>query len=237
MNDKMIKTLIIDDDLIFSKNILNFIISKLKNVQLSYIATTYKESIDILLNNQIDLIFLDLNLPDENALTILDDLKYMNNIKNPHIIIISGDAELSKQVYENAYIHTIINKLEPYEDIFRKVKEIIYSIDYTNNYKQIEQFVTTEIINLGYNIKYKGTIYIIESIIYIYSKNNFDFVDNLEQNVYKYISYIHNKSINNIKTNIIKATNEREKEKMKLYKLTPKTSIITVLNKIRNQYL
>lgn len=237
MNNNLIKALIIEDDLSFSKRILNSILSKFKNIQLSYIATKYKEGISILSNNQIDLIFLDINLPDGNGINILEDLKYMNTIKKPQIIVISGDTDLPRQVYNNKYICEVINKLEPFENIFRKIKEIIHNINYTNNYSQIEALVTAETIKLGYNIKYKGTLYIIEAIMYVYNRNNFDFVDNLEQNVYKYISYKHQKSINNIKTNIIKATNEREKEKMLLYKLTPKASIITVLNKVRNQYL
>lgn len=36
--------------------------------------------------------------------------------------------------------------------------------------------------------------------------NNLDLLDNLESNVYKYVSFKYNKSLNNIKTNIIKAT-------------------------------
>lgn len=36
--------------------------------------------------------------------------------------------------------------------------------------------------------------------------NNLDLLDNLESNVYKYVSSKYNKSLNNIKTNIIKAT-------------------------------
>lgn len=51
VNEKMIKALIIEDDLQFSKKIINSVISKFNNIQLSYIATTYKESIDILLKN------------------------------------------------------------------------------------------------------------------------------------------------------------------------------------------
>ena len=77
MNEKMIKALIIEDDLQFSKKIINSVISKFNNIQLSYIATTYKESIDILLNNRIDLIFLDLNLADGRGINILKELNYM----------------------------------------------------------------------------------------------------------------------------------------------------------------
>lgn len=238
MNEKMIKALIIEDDLQFSKKIINSVISKFNNIQLSYIATTYKESIDILLNNRIDLIFLDLNVADGREINILKELNYMNTIKKPQIIIISEDIKLTRLEYKNNYICETINKLETFESILDKIEKVINNFNCATNCSQIEALVTSEIIKLGYNnIKYKGTFYIIEAIMYVYNRNNFDFVDNLEQNVYRYISYKHKKSINNIKTNIIKATNEREKEKMLLYKLTPKSSIITVLNKVRNQYL
>lgn len=237
VNEKMIKALIIEDDLQFSKKIINSVISKFNNIQLSYIATTYKESIDILLNNRIDLIFLDLNVSDGRGINILKELNYMNTIKKPQIIIISEDIKLTRLEYKNNYICETINKLETFESILDKIEKVINNFNCATNCSQIEALVTSEIIKLGYNIKYKGTFYIIEAIMYVYNRNNFDFVDNLEQNVYRYISYKHKKSINNIKTNIIKATNEREKEKMLLYKLTPKSSIITVLNKVRNQYL
>ena len=50
----MIRTLIIENDLNYSKNILNYIINKFENLQLIYIATTYQESIEIISNSHID---------------------------------------------------------------------------------------------------------------------------------------------------------------------------------------
>lgn len=47
----MIKTLIIDDNLQYSKNILNNILSRFKDIQVLYIASTYQEGIDIILKN------------------------------------------------------------------------------------------------------------------------------------------------------------------------------------------
>ena len=57
----MIKALIVDDNLQYIKNILNTTINKFSEIHIEYIATTAKEAINVISNNQIDLIFLDLN--------------------------------------------------------------------------------------------------------------------------------------------------------------------------------
>lgn len=229
----MIKTLIIDDNLQYSKNILNNILSRFKDIQVLYIASTYQEGIDIILKNQVDLIFLDLKLPDYNGFKIIEDLKYVDCLKKPRIIIVSGDSELLEQAIKSNNVCEIIRKIDDYEKIGNIVNDIRYEI----NHKKVEESIFMEILDLGYKLKYKGTQYIIEAIKYIYVSNNFDLLDNLEQNVYKFISLKYKKSINNIKTNIIKATNKRENEKMKLYDLTPKQTIITILNKIRLNFI
>lgn len=63
-----------------------------------------------------------------------------------------------------------------------------------------------------------------------------DLLDNIERNVYKYISYKHNKSINNIKTNIIKSTNSIKKHDNTVTNLTPKFVISNILVEIINNY-
>lgn len=233
----MIKTLRIDDNLQYSKNILNNILSRFKDIQVLYIASTYQEGIDIILKNQVDLIFLDLKLPDYNGFKIIEDLKYVDCLKKPRIIIVSGDSELLEQAIKSNNVCEIIRKIDDYESIYEKIGNIVNDIRYEINHKKVEESIFMEILDLGYKLKYKGTQYIIEAIKYIYVSNNFDLLDNLEQNVYKFISLKYKKSINNIKTNIIKATNKRENEKMKLYDLTPKQTIITILNKIRLNFI
>lgn len=233
----MIKTLIIDNNLQYSKNILNNILSRFKDIQVLYIASTYQEGIDIILKNQVDLIFLDLKLPDYNGFKIIEDLKYVDCLKKPRIIIVSGDSELLEQAIKSNNVCEIIRKIDDYESIYEKIGNIVNDIRYEINHKKVEESIFMEILDLGYKLKYNGTQYIIEAIKYIYVSNNFDLLDNLEQNVYKFISLKYKKSINNIKTNIIKATNKRENEKMKLYDLTPKQTIITILNKIRLNFI
>ena len=72
----------------------------------------------------------------------------------------------------------------------------------------------------------------LETILYIYQNNNMDLLDNLERNVYKYISYRNGKKINNVKTNIIKATNAIKNGD----NLTPKFVVSNILTKIISNY-
>lgn len=231
----MIKTLIVDDNLTFAKNLLNSSISKLKNIQLIYCAATYQESMNIILKNQIDLILLDLNLPDGTGNSIIENINLMNDIKKPKIIVISSDISLINKLKNKTNIFRIINKTEGLKIIYEKLEKIVQDIQFENNYNEIEQITLNELINFGYNIKYRGTTYILEAIMYIYSCNDWDLINNLEKNVYKYIGFKHQKNINNIKTNIIKATNQREKNKMREIELTPKLTINNILLKINRE--
>lgn len=231
----MIKTLIVDDNLTFAKNLLNSSVSKLKNIQLIYCAATYQESMNIILKNQIDLILLDLNLPDGTGNSIIENINLMNDIKKPKIIVISSDISLINKLKNKTNIFRIINKTEGLKIIYEKLEKIVQDIKFENNYNEIEQITLNELINFGYNIKYIGTTYILEAIMYIYSCNDWDLINNLEKNVYKYIGFKHQKNINNIKTNIIKATNQREKNKMREIELTPKLTINNILLKINRE--
>lgn len=70
----------------------------------------------------------------------------------------------------------------------------------------------------------------IDAIEYCYTNNKSDTLNNLEKNVYVHVAKKYNKSLNNIKTNIIKATQmieERYTTKNEYY--TPKLVIILVL--------
>lgn len=72
--------------------------------------------------------------------------------------------------------------------------------------RKIEKVVYEELSLIGYNFKLKGTKYLFETLIYIYKSGKIELVDNLEKNVYKYIAQQNNTTLDNIKTNIIKAT-------------------------------
>ena len=127
------------------------------------------------------------------------------------------------------------------EQLKRKLIGINERLTKEEDMKKINKKVIWELSNLGYNFKLKGTQYIVETIMYIYKKKNIDLLDNLEENVYKAIAIKNNKSLSNIKTNIIKSTKfvDTYQNKNILYKyfsldikITTKLVISTILNKI-----
>lgn len=231
----MIKALIVDDNLLYVKNIFNTIINRIDNVHINYIATNVKEALQIINNNQIDLIFLDLKLPDGSGLNIITEVKCSNYTKKPNIIILSEYKELiTNNLGDN--IINVIGKLEENELIYNKILKSVNAINFSTFESSIKELVISRLTKIGYNWKYKGTLYILETIMYIYQHNNIDLLDNIEKNVYTYISYKHNKSINNIKTNIIKSTNSIRNNDYTTINLTPKFVISNILTEIINKY-
>lgn len=231
----MINTLIVEDNLEYVKNILNAVINKVKEVHITNIATTIEEAKNIINNNNVELIFLDLKLPDSTGIEFIEEIERLNLVTKPNIIIISGETSLIKEI-KNRYNFYTISKLESEEFIFNRIKQVIAEIRYLKAEKQISKEIVTQLLDIGYNFKYKGTQYIFESISYIYKSNNIELLDNLEQNVYKYIGYKYKKTINNVKTNIIKATNHVQRNKSDGINLTPKAIISDILIKIINNY-
>ena len=128
----------------------------------------------------------------------------------------------------------------------QKIQEQANTIEIKKENIIIKKKITEELSNLGYNFKYKGTYYLLETIMTIYEHGSEELLDNLEANVYKIIAYKNNKTINNIKTNIIKATSLayicQKENKINEYfgfeiKPTPKVVISTVIQKILLQEL
>lgn len=60
----MLKVLIVEDNIFQNKQITNYISQKNENLKVYYIAYTYKEAISIIKKEIVDIIILDLNLPD-----------------------------------------------------------------------------------------------------------------------------------------------------------------------------
>lgn len=140
-------------------------------------------------------------------------------------------------IYLINIIYFIIGNTIEKEDVEKNLN----FIDEDKEISKIVQKVTNELLLLGYNFKLKGTQYLLDSIIYVYSNQDRDMLENLERNVYKYISLKNNKTILNIKTSIINSTNYvydyQNSEILTQYfssniKITPKFVIATVLRKI-----
>lgn len=159
-----------------------------------------------------------------------------NLIKENNIDILILNIKINFQI--GAKKKPII--IENYKCNINKVIESIFLISKRDIAKQIDKHLS----KLGYNFKLKGTKYLSSSILYIYNKKDMGALDNLEQNVYKQIAINNNKTINNVKTSITKATEfvytYQDRRILDDYfsisiKITPKLVISTILNKIYNQ--
>lgn len=100
----------------------------------------------------------------------------------------------------------------------------------------IRNKVISMLLKYGYNFKQKGSIYMLETISYIYQCNNMELLDNLEKNVLKHIAYKNNRTVLNIKTSMIKATNSIgiKNDKYNIQH-TPKSIITRILIELFNQ--
>ena len=110
--------------------------------------------------------------------------------------------------------------------------------------KILKNNIIEQLLNLGYDMSYKGTQYLIDVILYIIL-NPTNYTNNLEKDIYPVISQKYNITCKNVKSNIIRANNSMyydcEVEKLKNYfnfsqdkKPKIKTVIETVIYHIKS---
>ncbi len=227
----MIKVLIVDNNLNYAQKILNEVLSKIPEINVKYIVTTVHETIEVLRKEEITLILLSSQLQDGTSFDVIKQIKAMNFISEPDIIMISENMHTYDQSVKN---QPIFVKTQTGKNIQKTIQNYVYTRKNENEKKQIKDKIISEIKNIGYNFKYIGTIYIIESILYIYMSNNLELLDNLENNVYKYVAFKYQKSLNNIKTNIVKATMKINRNSQIGFDYTPKLVISDVVVRILN---
>lgn len=227
----MIKVLIVDNNLNDAQKILNEVLSKIPEINVKYIVTTVHETIEVLRKEEITLILLSSQLQDGTSFDVIKQIKAMNFISEPDIIMISENMHTYNQSVKN---QSIYEKTQIGKNIQKTIQNYVYTRKNENEKKQIKDKIISEIKNIGYNFKYMGTIYIIESVLYIYMSNNLELLDNLENNVYKYVAFKYQKSLNNIKTNIVKATMKINRNSKISLDYTPKLVISDVVVRILN---
>lgn len=242
----MVNVLVVDDNLNYSKNLINIITSKNSKIRLYNICTDGEEAIEIINKHakDIDIILLDLKLPNYTGIEILE---YLENNKfekyKDSIIAISGELEFLLKIRTNKYIYSFINKVSSFDSVLKEINNLIKLKEAEKN--SIEYKVHKELEKLNFNFSYIGTQYLFETIIILYKEYNDCFESKkLEKSIYPIISKKYRKTVNNIKTNIINASNlmyyDCEYKILKEYfgicdneKPTPKTIVLQILNNIK----
>lgn len=247
----MLNMLVVDDNIYFSKTLINSIVQSNSELRLCMLATDGQEAINAINKNTIDIILLDLKLPIYNGLEILDYLvKNCKENYNNSIIVISGEPEMILKIRKNPLVYSYISKGTNMNNIIKEINDLTkIKTNELENKKQKEQKqklikskIYKELLDIGYNPKYDGTKYLADTIYLQYSIGNSKNAK-LKNDIYPILSNKYNKPINTIKCDIIRATNKIQHNVEEIHvkeyfgyffdkRISPKLVVNTVLNKI-----
>lgn len=219
----MIKTLIAEDNIEYIKKLMNEVINKIEDIQVECLCTNGKEVVDNISNKYFDLLLLDVQTSKVNGIEIIKIIRNLNCVKLPKVIIL-GDMPLGQYEKISNIVCDIILKTEYSQNIYKRILRTTNDIKYQQSYKHIKDKTILRLTEMGFNLKLKGTKYLIDSVMFVYENNNLQLLDNLEKNIYSYIGHKCGKSVRNIKTNIANSINS-----IKNTDLTPKKVISTIL--------
>lgn len=211
----MINALVISKDIHLVQKLLNETNLSDLNIRIDKITTTRTQTLSILKSYRPDIIFLDTYIKNHFEDLFFDAYKsiIVELSSRRNLILLNNDI-LDR-------IHSIIE----FTDFELKKNKVVKELEY-----------------IGYKFKYKGTHYLVDTIMQIYKSQN-NMVDNLQTGIYPVIAKKYHKTIFNIKSSITKATEsmyyECDSKKLESYfkfandvKPTVKQVIFTVINKI-----
>ena len=134
------------------------------------------------------------------------------------------------KIKNNSYLYTVISKISGFDKILSELNNLIDIKD--NEKSSIEYKISQELKKLNYNFSYIGTQYLLEISVLLYN-NGYTSKIKLKKDVYPILAKKYKKSINNIKTNIIKSTERLiDSKQNSIDTVTPKQAINAILNKI-----
>ncbi len=243
----MLNMAIADDNLNFSKALINSINSTINNIRIIALTTDGEETINILKSyDNIDIILLDLKMPVMSGVDVLEKLQ-KDNIKKYYnsVIVISGENAPPQKLTENPMVHAFVNKSIELDMIVNSINLLAKEKTSIIFDEKIKGKAIKELLYLGYNLNHKGTQYLIDAICIIADKENIEYMDNnnLIKNIYPIIGKRYKKTAHNIKCCVNLTTTymfyECDSEKLQKYFLIAKdqkpytkTIIYTILNKI-----
>lgn len=234
----MISIIIVEDNLKYCEKLINTVIAKNNDLKLVGIVNNSEAFLDKVSKNAIDIILINYN--------ILKDLRTSNiNLYKKSIILLFNKKDFTPIVLDNPYIYNYISEKENFNEITKMINALILLKTHSTcmeNKSLIYNKIKKELSYLGYNPSYNGTTYICETIYILYTLNNY-FDNDLEKDIYPIIANKYHKTVNNIKCNIINATNimyfDCTEDKLLKYlgdyslsKPGPKRIIFAILEKI-----
>ena len=202
----MVDILVADDNIYYTKTLINSINEKNIYTRLCAIATNGKEVLEKIKQNKIDIILLDLEMPKYNGFEVLNILskQYRDCYRNS-VIVISNYHNNYDKFQNNPCVYSCANKINGIDYILNEIQELVEIKEKDKFQRNLKKDVMQELAKLNYNFKYSGTKYLIESIMLIWNKQDIDNI-NLKRDIFPVIAKNNNKTDSNVKININNAT-------------------------------
>lgn len=121
--------IIIDDD-VMSGNAVKYLVSQIPYLNLVGMGTTPQEAIALLSNNKVDLMLLDIEMPDMSGLELIKSLK-----TQPFVILITSKKEYALEAFEHNVVDYLLKPiaLDRFFKAVAKVKEMKDNSSVTEN--------------------------------------------------------------------------------------------------------
>lgn len=197
--------LIIEDNLIQAHFLANSICKEVLNVRLYGIVSTGIEALEIIKKEKVDIIVLDLKLPDINGIEILDFILNNHLSKyNSSIIVCTGEMKMLPEVIDNKCLFNYCSKINGIDFVVNQIKELTKEKQNKCCEDTVNRIIKEQLENLKFDFSYIGTKYLYECICECYYKNNVYNI-NFKKEIYPIISKKYHKTINSIKASIYQA--------------------------------
>lgn len=212
--------LLVSKDMNYCKKIINLIHKEFEDVRISSIASNYEETLQSLLNYNIDYMIVDLPLKEYKE---IEACEFHNKEKLKNSVILVLQKENNTSLYSSPYINNVITERDSKLDLLLHVKILINSNEKVLNGNSddiIIRQIKNELRFLGYNMNHRGSRYLLEAIYLLDTLPNY-YDDNLEKDIYPIIGMKTGKSVNTIRCAIRYATDmmtlECDQEKLMEY--------------------
>lgn len=238
----MNRLIILEDNLEFSRSLLNYIVERNKKIQLWSLAIDGEEMLEkIDLLKEDDIVLMDLGLPKINGIEVIDQLTKKKE-HMPYIIVMSGNLGLWEKLRNYApYIYAALEK--PFA--LKRISEMLDEITYATDQKCYEKLVKEELRKFEMNITTIGYDYIVDAITLTLQDETL--LKDMKNKLYKSIS-IKNNNINptnikwtiekNIKSMVRYTSSKVTKEYFHVEtreKITPKLFVSTIVNNLKQE--
>lgn len=188
----MLKILIISKNLKIAKTIINKILYNIENLKIVSIANNFNEAEYFLKDSQPELI---ITTEIEVAQFIRE--KFINYFPGIIFILKSTNVDIdykNKLILNNRQVASLMKK------------NILLFIKNTITLSRREK-AATMLVNLGFDFKLNGTVYLLDSILYAHTyKGSFSF-EQLKRDIYTYVSELNNTTADRVKWSISRSIN------------------------------